>query len=99
MVKIEYARRGRRHTLHIRGHAGYAEPGKDIVCAGVTAIVYALIGYLDKHETFDCDIREGYVGITCEGSREIDTAFGMAVEGYHQIAAMYPENVRMIEPR
>ncbi len=28
----------RENRLTIEGHAGYAEPGKDIVCAGVTAL-------------------------------------------------------------
>lgn len=88
---MEYARRGRRHTLYIRGHAGYAEPGKDIVCAGVTAIVYALTGYLDGHETLSCELQAGYAGITCEGGKDVDTAFGMAAVGLRQIAALFPE--------
>ena len=30
----------RENSLTIDGHAGYAEPGKDIVCAGVTVLTH-----------------------------------------------------------
>lgn len=33
--------------ITIDGHAGYAEMGKDIVCAGVTALTQTLINSLD----------------------------------------------------
>ena len=33
----------RPERIEIFGHAGYAEPGKDIVCAGVTALTQTLI--------------------------------------------------------
>lgn len=32
--------------LTVRGHAGYGEYGKDIVCAAASALVYALAGRL-----------------------------------------------------
>ena len=46
MTTAWYWRKGGRHHLHISGHAGYAAPGEDIVCAGISAIGYALMGYL-----------------------------------------------------
>ena len=33
----------RENSLTIDGHAGYAEKGKDIVCAGVTSLVQTLV--------------------------------------------------------
>lgn len=33
----------RKDGIEIHGHAGYAEAGKDIVCAGVTALTQTLI--------------------------------------------------------
>lgn len=32
----------------IRGHAGYAESGKDIICSAVSAIAYTAIGAIDE---------------------------------------------------
>lgn len=33
----------RKDRITVSGHAGYAEAGKDIVCAGVTALIQTLI--------------------------------------------------------
>ena len=37
----------RKDGIEISGHAGYAEAGKDIVCAGVTALTQTLIRSLE----------------------------------------------------
>ena len=37
----------RPERIEISGHAGYAEYGKDIVCAGVTALTQTLIQSID----------------------------------------------------
>ena len=34
--------------MTVSGHAGYAPAGRDIVCAAVSALVYALAGYLEE---------------------------------------------------
>lgn len=38
----------RPERIEISGHAGYAEPGKDIVCAGVTALTQTLIQSIEN---------------------------------------------------
>lgn len=40
MIRAEYA--PREHTLLVRGHAGSGDPGRDLVCAGVSTLVLAL---------------------------------------------------------
>ena len=40
MIRAEYV--PREHTLLVRGHAGSGDPGRDLVCAGVSALVLAL---------------------------------------------------------
>ena len=40
MVEILYKRNS--HSLRLRGHAGAGEPGKDPVCAGVSALTLTL---------------------------------------------------------
>ena len=93
MTTVEYTNRGSIHELSVNGHAGYAEPGSDIVCAGVSAITYALIGFLNANEgetrELVTDVRNGAVTISCEGTERIRAAFEMAMIGYEQIAAMY----------
>lgn len=47
MINIEYDSR----HLTITGHAGYDEPGKDIVCAAVSALWYSLIAKMIDDES------------------------------------------------
>ncbi|MBS7176260.1 MAG: ribosomal-processing cysteine protease Prp, partial [Clostridiales bacterium] len=53
----------RRQTdgITVTGHAGYAEPGKDIVCAAVSALLQTFIESVNKQTTgkLKCDIRAG----------------------------------------
>ena len=46
--------------IEIKGHAEFAEYGKDIVCAGVSSIIGGL-NALDHPERFDIKINNGYV--------------------------------------
>lgn len=98
MITVYYAQEGGTHELTISGHAGYAEYGRDIVCAGVSALGYALLGYLEKCED---DVEEmegpivecGNIYVSCTGNQNIATAFHMAVCGLKQIADSYPDHV------
>ena len=40
MIRVRFEE----NRLTVCGHAGYAARGEDIVCAAVSALVYALIG-------------------------------------------------------
>lgn len=92
MITIRY-KCDEAHELKISGHAGYAEKGKDIVCAGVSAITYALLGIIDA-DYISRRIADGNVYIRCENNSErIGTAFDMAIIGYEQIAHTHPDNV------
>ena len=94
MTEVIYSRIGTDHLLVLRGHAGYAENGTDIVCAGLSAITYTLMGFLKNNED-KASMRDepGMSIILCPSSNRVDAAFEMAVIGYMQIAKQYPDNV------
>ena len=46
MIKIKYTTT----SLTITGHAGYENPGKDIVCAGVSAIILGAIKWFKPQD-------------------------------------------------
>ena len=97
----------RRLELMMWGHAGYAEEGKDIVCAGASMLFDALAGSLKEAEdrgrtTATLHERgENTVIITADPSMnnvsEIKAYFRMAATGLRQLAEQYPENVEMKE--
>lgn len=49
MIKVHVKRRatGDIESIVIDGHAGYADPGKDIVCAAVSGISFGMINAID----------------------------------------------------
>ena len=63
MIEIVYDRMRLRLTAD--GHAGFAEVGQDIVCAGVSAIVQTLIQSVEDLtvDTIDYTMQPGFVDI------------------------------------
>ena len=78
--------------LTAKGHAGYSESGKDIVCAGISTILYALAGYVSNYGP-DSHIRmaPGDVEIACSG--EMQQVFLMTYIGLAQLAEKFPKNI------
>ena len=48
MICIRIMRREDGLDLFAHGHAGYAPRGQDVVCAGVSALLYGFIAYLEE---------------------------------------------------
>lgn len=86
------------------GHACGGEKGKDIVCAGVSALVIALLERLSvlsdegiiKIESFHTGDGEVSVEISWRDAYGRQTALGVfetVAAGLSRISEMYPENV------
>lgn len=99
MINAKYTVEGDTHTLMVLGHANYAEYGKDIVCAGVSALVQALIGWIENNDCstdfISIDETGGEVAISCEGGERIATAFEVTTTGLEQIAYSYPDHMQI----
>lgn len=99
MVNAIYRIEENTHTLTVQGHANYDEYGKDIVCAGISSIVQALIGWLEenyyKANCISVNPKEGEVIVSCEGGEDIAAVFQMASIGLEQIADCYPAHMQI----
>ena len=97
MIQIDYHVGDDTHALTIAGHAGYSEHGNDIVCAGVSAITFTLLGFLENHkddiESISAQTESGRAHIACKGGEKTALAFDMAIIGLQQIAMKYPKHV------
>ena len=89
----------RKDGIEISGHAGYAETGKDIVCAGVTALTQTLIRSLEHltRDEIEYKISSGradihYRNLSEEGKLLVDSFF----IGIRQIADEFPDYVRIV---
>ena len=88
----------RKDGITVSGHARYAEAGKDIVCAGVTALVQGLISSIESltRDQIQYDITPGradisYGNLSEAGKLLVDSFF----IGVCQIADEFPDYVRI----
>ena len=89
----------RKDGITVSGHANYEEAGKDIVCAGVTALVQGLIRSLESltRDQIQYDITPGradvyYRDLSEEGKLLVDSFF----IGVCQIADEFSEHVNIV---
>lgn len=84
--------------ITMTGHAHYAEPGKDIVCAGVSALVQNLIQSIEEltADKIQYDMQPGTVDIKfrdlSEHAQLLVSSFFVGIE---MIASEYPDNVQV----
>lgn len=75
-------------TLTVSGHAGYAPKGQDIVCAGVSTLVYTLIS------SCRCEIAGETVRV--KDDRHL---YDAVLTGLKMISKKYPKNLRVVPYR
>lgn len=92
MITVSVRGYGGGYAADVNGHAGYAEHGKDIVCAGVTALVTALNGFAEKETV---QIGDGYYYAVIDAKNAL--AVEMFAHGVREIERMYPAHVKFIK--
>lgn len=106
MIKISIHRDDMMAQFIISGHAGYAEKGKDIVCAGVSAITNLLENmaeaWRDAIPTMrnlvsvdDDDSGPCHVMIDSSGHAAVNAAIDCIIDAYQDIANQYPAQVKV----
>lgn len=89
----------RKDEITVSGHAYYAEAGKDIVCAGATALVQTLLSSLEAltEDKIEYDISPGRADIHC---RNLSEAGMLLVDSFFigicKIADEFPQYVKII---
>lgn len=79
--------------LEMRDHA----TGSPLVCAGASAIVWALAGWLHNHRSTETvlDLRAGDAFIQCARTPETEAAFELAEVGLKQLEKKYAQLIRV----
>lgn len=108
MLKVKFCKSedGKSLILEIKGHAGSAEVGRDLVCASATILSYTVAqivkdmynqGRLRKKPTIR--LKEGDSCVVCkpkkESYAEILHSYFVAEVGYNLLAHNYPEYVQL----
>lgn len=63
VVRIFRNHSGLIQSFKIKGHAGYAKAGEDIVCAGVSAVTVGTVNSIEALTdiTLNCDMHNGFL--------------------------------------
>ncbi len=96
MTLIRLEKQGRRMRVSACGHA----VGSPAACAGVSALLCALCGYLRQEETAKlhrCRLESGDALLEFSGGERASAAFELTAVGLRQIAIGYPACVRIEE--
>ena len=94
MISADFTKKDGRVRLILSGHAGYSDGGSDIVCAAVSGLFYALVGYLSNMKKEGLVIRSMASGSgDVECSEEGEEAMKLACIGLVQIALGYPNHL------
>ncbi len=104
MLEVRQKNDGMLHTLIINGHADHEVKGKDIVCAGVSALAMSLrnaMEYAEKEDMLDIYHaygRDGYCEIKAKAKDEykdmaVSLAFYQTGNTIKALSEEYPENI------
>ena len=107
MIKVCYSELDGPEGLSLRleaaGHAGYAPAGQDIVCAGASTLMQALVYLLAGEENARSDAWDEPEGprlaVTAAVPRKpwVEGAFEFAKAGFALLAERYPDHVRFAD--
>lgn len=83
-----------KNRLTLRGHAGYAPRGRDIVCAAVSALFWALAETLEEKKAVqEITVRQGAATIAAKEGCEAELA--LVQRGLSMLAVKYPQCVQI----
>lgn len=102
MITVTFTESGRKLSLRIKGHAGYAEIGNDIVCSSASILAYTLASIVASEDDVEhnIDLTDGDATIECECKSketyiEVAKAYYYTLVGYTILAQNYPQYVRL----
>lgn len=93
MIRVEVAAVRDGLQMTVKDHA----TGSPLVCAGASAIVWALAGWLKNHPPAQAvlNLRAGDAFLQCTRTAETQAAFELATVGLEQLEKTYPELVKV----
>ena len=107
MIKVCYSELDGPEGLSLRleaaGHAGYAPAGQDIVCAGASTLMQALVYLLAGEENARSDAWDEPEGPRLAVAAQapvapwVQGAFELAKAGFTLLAERYPDNLRFAD--
>ena len=87
-------------SLEVSGHSNYDEKGRDIVCAGVSAIVVGGINALinENKKAIEYECKEGYAKVLVKNiDSNIEMILDVISTQLYTVEESYPKFIKIIE--
>lgn len=106
MIEARFFAKDGTLNMVLHGHAGAAPKGKDLVCAGVSTLAWALGDAVTRMAPLldgaaKVQLEEGYAEVTAKPKGELCTEVTMAFwtiqNGIAALAESFPKNVKLAE--
>lgn len=102
MTKIEINTNGDEFELIVDGHSGYAEYGKDIVCASISTLTFTWINQIREFERQNLtqitqfDMEDGKILLKFKTSKsEVLSALETIITGFLMLEEKFSSNLRV----
>ncbi len=107
MIKVNIGKdsAGSIKTFVVKGHAGFAEEGSDIVCSAVSAIAFTAIGAIEELIGLKGFFKQKSGFMSCKLDMELspekrhdaNVIMAAAEIGFKQIEYAYPDYVKVLD--
>lgn len=103
MIECFISINGNAFQLLAKGHAGYAEPGRDIVCAGISSLTSAFANYagrLSDYGVIDSMLVQDdgnmlHIFLDSRGNPAVNAAIDTLYNMLLQLSTQYPDYVSL----
>ena len=98
MIKVNVKRQNNKvYEIVIKGHAGYDDAGKDIVCAAVSSMAICTVnGIIRLDESIDYEENSGLLKIRVEEDTDINQKLlNNLIRMLSELESQYPKNIEI----
>lgn len=92
MTTIVYTRDMTKARITASGHQD-----NPVMCAGISAMMCALVNGLDEDDLIDGEIEPGAVDVTLRRSPRADAMFDLTVRGFKAMRNEYSDKLRVVK--
>lgn len=103
MMTVEISAKSGVYAIRAQGHAGFADPGQDIVCSAASILIYTLAEMVfseDFDESPTVDLSAGDALIQCKPTEEnearIRDAYDFVETGFAMLQQEYPGHICLV---
>ena len=83
------------YGLEVKGHANFAEHGKDLVCAGVSCILTGGFNALNKNDVEEVILEEGYAKVIVKPESKSVEVINVILIQLQTIQESYPKIIKI----